>query len=84
MFLDDGCNVHLAAEIKKHVNTPVATIGALSDPGLMEEILASGKADVVELGRELLAIQIFQTRSVQDTRTKRENVCAASPVFPVS
>ena len=62
MFLDDGCNVHLAAEIKKHVNTPVATIGALSDPGLMEEILASGKADVVELGRELLADPDFPNK----------------------
>lgn len=62
MFLEDGCNVHLAAEIKKHVNTPVATIGALSDPGLMEDILASGKADVVELGRELLADPDFPNK----------------------
>lgn len=55
MFLEDGCNVKYAAEIKKHVKTPVAAIGALSDPGLMEEIIASGKADVVELGREFMA-----------------------------
>ena len=54
MFLDDGCNVHLAAEIKNHVKTPVAAIGALSDPALMEEIIASGKADVVEVARALL------------------------------
>ena len=54
MFLEDGCNVHLAAEIKKHVKTPVAAIGALSDPELMEEIIASGKADVVEAARALL------------------------------
>jgi len=55
MFLEDGCNVYLAAEIKKHVKTPVAAIGALSDPALMEEIIASGKADVVEAARALLA-----------------------------
>jgi 2,4-dienoyl-CoA reductase-like NADH-dependent reductase (Old Yellow Enzyme family)/thioredoxin reductase len=55
MFLGDGCNVYLAAEIKKHVRTPVATIGALGDPEMMEEIIASGKADVVELARSLLA-----------------------------
>jgi 2,4-dienoyl-CoA reductase-like NADH-dependent reductase (Old Yellow Enzyme family)/NADPH-dependent 2,4-dienoyl-CoA reductase/sulfur reductase-like enzyme len=54
MFHEDGCNVKYAAEIKKHVKTPVATVGALSDPRLMEEILASGRADVVELGRETL------------------------------
>ena len=55
MFLDDGVNVKYAAEIKKHVRTPVATVGSLSDPEMMEEIIASGKADVVELARQFLA-----------------------------
>ena len=55
MFLDHGVNVQYAAEIKKHVKTPVATVGALSEPELLEEIIASGKADVVELARQLLA-----------------------------
>ncbi len=55
MFAEHGVNVHLAAEIKKHVSVPVATIGALNDPAQMEEIIASGKADVVEMARALLA-----------------------------
>ncbi len=55
MFHEDGCNVKYAAEIKKHVKTPVATVGALTDPAQMEEIIASGQADVVNLGRQLLA-----------------------------
>ena len=55
MFLEDGCNVRYAAEVKKHVKTPVATVGALTDVGMMEEILASGQADVIELGRQSLA-----------------------------
>ena len=55
MFEDHGRNVYLAAEIKKHVSVPVATIGGLSDPEMMEEIIASGKADVVEMARQLLA-----------------------------
>ena len=55
MFLADGCNVHYAAEIKKHVkDTPIATVGALSEPELMEEIIASGQADVVEMARGLI------------------------------
>ena len=54
MFLEDGVNVKYAAEIKKHVSTPVATVGALSDPEMLEEIIASGKADVVELARGLI------------------------------
>ena len=55
MFLGDGCNVKYAAEIKKHVGIPVATVGALGDPAQMEEIIASGKADVIEMARSLIA-----------------------------
>ena len=55
MFTDHGRNVFLAAEIKKHVSKPVATIGGLNDPAQMEEIIASGKADVVYMARALLA-----------------------------
>ena len=55
MFEEHGRNVHLAAEIKKHVKIPVATLGGLNDPEQMEDIIASGKADVVELARALVA-----------------------------
>lgn len=55
MFEEHGRNVYLAAEIKKHVKKPVATLGGLNDPEQMEEILASGKADVVEMARALVA-----------------------------
>ncbi len=56
MFLADGANVKYAAEIKKHVKTtPIATVGALSEPDLLEDIIASGKADVVEMARGLIA-----------------------------
>ena len=55
MFLPHGCNVYLAAEIKKHVSKPVATLGGLNDPAQMEEIIASGQADIVEMARALLA-----------------------------
>lgn len=55
MFQPDGVNVKYAAEIKKYVKTPVATVGALADPELMEEIIATGKADIVEVARGLIA-----------------------------
>ncbi len=55
MFAERGCHVHLAATIKKYVKVPVACIGALNEPDQMEEIIASGKADVVEMARALLA-----------------------------
>lgn len=55
MFLPDGVNLKYAAEIKKHVKTPVATVGAFTDPAHMEEVVASGQADIVVLGRQALA-----------------------------
>lgn len=55
MFKEHGCNVYLASEIKKHVKVPVATIGGLNDPEQMEQIIASGQADVVYMARALLA-----------------------------
>ena len=54
-FYPRGVNVYLAAEIKKHVKTPVACVGSLNDPAQMEKIIASGQADAVELGRASLA-----------------------------
>ena len=55
LFLEDGCNVKYAAAIKKAVGVPVAAVGALGEPEQMEEILASGQADVLELARSLIA-----------------------------
>ena len=54
-FFPRGVNVYLAAEIKKHVTKPVACVGSLNDPAQMEEIIASGQADLVEIGRALVA-----------------------------
>ena len=55
VFSEDSCNVGYAAAVKPHVEVPVATVGAHSDPALMEEIIASGKADVIEIARALMA-----------------------------
>lgn len=54
-FFPRGVNVYLSAEIKKHVNKPVACVGSLNNPAQMEEIIASGQADIIEIGRGLLA-----------------------------
>jgi NADPH-dependent 2,4-dienoyl-CoA reductase/sulfur reductase-like enzyme len=67
MFEDHGRNVYLAAEIKKHVSKPVSTLGGLNDPAQLEEIIASGKADLVYMGRALLA-DPFLPRKVMENR----------------
>jgi pyruvate/2-oxoglutarate dehydrogenase complex dihydrolipoamide dehydrogenase (E3) component len=41
--------------VQKHVETPVGVVGGLTNPEMMEELIASGKADVMILGRQSLA-----------------------------
>ncbi|MDR0817922.1 MAG: NAD(P)/FAD-dependent oxidoreductase [Clostridiales Family XIII bacterium] len=56
MFLEDGVNVKYAAAVKKAVTqSKVAAVGALAEPDLMEEVIASGKADITMVCRELMA-----------------------------
>ncbi len=55
MFTERGANVHYAEEIRKNISIPVAAIGALNEPEMMEDIIVSGKADVIEMARALLA-----------------------------
>ena len=68
MFSEPGCNVKYAAEIKKHVHIPVATVGALNEPAHMEEIIASGQADIVCMARALLADHELP-RKVEENRS---------------
>lgn len=74
MFEEHGRNVFLAAEIKKHVSKPVATIGGLNDPAQLEEIIASGKADIVYMARALLA-DPFLPRKVVENRPEEIVKC---------
>ncbi len=55
IFMEDSCNAVYAAEVKKYVKTPVATVGAHCNPEIMEEIIASGRADVIEMARAIMA-----------------------------
>ncbi|MCL2126447.1 MAG: NAD(P)/FAD-dependent oxidoreductase [Oscillospiraceae bacterium] len=55
MFYPQGRNVEYASEIKKHMNSSlVGAVGGLFDPYYMEQILASGKADIVHIARGLI------------------------------
>nr|PZN05356.1 MAG: NADH oxidase [Bacillota bacterium] len=52
---EQGWRLYLAETIKKIVNIPVITVGVIRDPEFAEEIIASGKADFVAIGRGLIA-----------------------------
>lgn len=55
LYLDRAYNVHLAAEIKQEVQIPVATVGSINDPALARQILDNGHADIITIGRALIA-----------------------------
>ena len=55
MMTQPGCLVPLATEIKRALSIPVITVGRIHEPVLAEEILARGKADLIAMGRPLLA-----------------------------
>jgi 2,4-dienoyl-CoA reductase-like NADH-dependent reductase (Old Yellow Enzyme family)/thioredoxin reductase len=55
MFQPRGHMLHLAAAIKQAVKVPVTTVGGHAELDVMEEIVATDKADIVALGRQLLA-----------------------------
>lgn len=50
-----GANLRYAAEIKRHVNIPVAAVGGFSVPEEMERVLEEGQADIISMARGLLA-----------------------------
>ena len=55
MYTPHGCFVHLAEEVKKHVSIPVITVGRIKYPDHADQIIGEGKADMVALGRSVLA-----------------------------
>ena len=50
-----GFFVDIAAAVKQAVTIPVSAVGRIIDPEMAEGILESGKADMIGLGRALLA-----------------------------
>ena len=55
MFMKRGCLVDSAHEIKKAVSIPVICVGRINGPEPAEKIIREGKADLVCMGRALLA-----------------------------
>lgn len=81
MFIEHGCNVHLAAEIKKHVKTPVATVGGLNDPDMMEQIIASGQADIVEIARQSICDPYFPEKAFSGRKDDITKCCRCFTCF---
>lgn len=53
-FQQHGWNMDFAKEAKEIVKIPVITVGRISEPAMAEDIIASGKADFIAMGRASL------------------------------
>ena len=73
-FQNDMHNAYLAAEIKKHVKTPVLSVGAFNMPDDMEKFLSETGVDAIAMGRALIA-DPFLPRKVMQGRVEDITPC---------
>ena len=55
MFMPKACLVDSASQVKTALDIPVMAVGRINDPYIAEQIIAKGQADLVCIGRGLLA-----------------------------
>src|SRR5690606_19231269 len=65
MALPRGCYTELARAVKQAVSIPVSAVGRINTPELAEEILASGDADMISMGRPLIADPDLPVKAAQ-------------------
>jgi 2-enoate reductase len=55
IYMPRGFSLDLTSKIKNEVNIPVIAVGRLGDPSMANQTISEGKADMIALGRDLLA-----------------------------
>jgi 2,4-dienoyl-CoA reductase-like NADH-dependent reductase (Old Yellow Enzyme family)/thioredoxin reductase len=55
MFMEKACLVDAAERVKKALGIPIMAVGRINDPVIANDIIKKGKADLVCIGRGLLA-----------------------------
>jgi 2,4-dienoyl-CoA reductase-like NADH-dependent reductase (Old Yellow Enzyme family)/thioredoxin reductase len=63
MDMEEGSLVYLAQGIKESVSIPVFAVGGISNPIFADQILIEGKADMVVIGRALLADPMWPVKA---------------------
>lgn len=63
-----GYQVGFAERIRREAGLPTAAVGLIHTPDMAEEIVANGRADIVVLGRTLLADPVWPLRAAKALR----------------
>jgi 2,4-dienoyl-CoA reductase-like NADH-dependent reductase (Old Yellow Enzyme family)/thioredoxin reductase len=74
MYFPKGYLLHLAEGIKQAVKIPVVAVGAIHDPSLAEESLKKKRADLIAMGRALIADPELP-RKIQSGRPEDIRTC---------
>jgi 2,4-dienoyl-CoA reductase-like NADH-dependent reductase (Old Yellow Enzyme family)/thioredoxin reductase len=54
-YVSEGVFVHLAEAVKSEVDIPIIAVGRIRNPAMADQIIRDQKADLVSMGRALLA-----------------------------
>ena len=73
-YVEEGIFVHLAQAIKSAVSIPVITVGRIRNPVMADGILRDGKADLVSMGRALIADPQMPTKA-KEGKLEEINSC---------
>lgn len=72
MYMPHCTNVHYAEQFRKAVSVPVVAVGSITTMEEAEEVLATGKADMVAMARAIMAggatVENARRGSTSDTR----------------
>jgi 2-enoate reductase len=74
VYQENGCMIDMAARAKKVVKIPVIGVGKLGIPELAERVIMEGKADIVAIGKSLLA-DAFWVKKVEEGRPEQIRPC---------
>ena len=74
IFRPHALNADYAAAVKKNATIPVAVVGGITRPEDAERVIAEGKADIVSMGRQMIADPDF-ARKVEEGRADEIRSC---------
>jgi 2,4-dienoyl-CoA reductase-like NADH-dependent reductase (Old Yellow Enzyme family)/thioredoxin reductase len=65
-YVEEGVFVHLASAVKSEVDIPVITVGRIRNPVMADQIIRDEKADLVSMGRALIADPNLPKKAMQN------------------
>jgi 2,4-dienoyl-CoA reductase-like NADH-dependent reductase (Old Yellow Enzyme family)/thioredoxin reductase len=64
-YVGEGVFIYLAQGIKTAVKIPVITVGRIRTPELADQVIEEGKADLVSMGRALIADPLLPKKALE-------------------